>query len=65
MPSIDVATDNGDPTCLITFSNPTRPAFNGLYLAILRADKQSKGTLHFTAEAEGLGKAELKVKIVK
>lgn len=60
-----VATDNGDPTCLITFSNPTRPAFNGLYLAILRADKQSKGTLHFTAEAEGLGKAELKVKIVK
>lgn len=60
-----IATDNGDPTCLITFSNPTRPAFNGLYLAIVKADKRGKGTLRFTAEAEGLGKAELDIKIKK
>ena len=58
-----VATDNGDPTCMITFSETTRPAFNGLYLAIIKADKRGKGTLTFTAEAEGMEKAVLKIKI--
>lgn len=58
-----VATDNGDPTCLITFSETPRPAFNGLYLAIVKADKRGKGTLTFTAEAEGMEKAVLKIKI--
>lgn len=60
-----IAMDNGDPTCLITFSNPTRPAFNDLYLAIVKADKRGKGTLRFMAEAEGLGKAKLDIKIKK
>ena len=30
-----VATDNGDPTCLITFSEPSRPAFSGLLLQVV------------------------------
>lgn len=60
-----VATDNGDPTCLITFSNPTRPAFNGLYLAIVKAEAGQKGTLVYKAEAKGLGEAEVKIKIIK
>lgn len=58
-----VATDNGDPTCLISFSETTRPAFNGLLLAIVKADKHARGTLTFTAEAEEIGTAELKIKV--
>ena len=55
-----VATDNGDPTCLIAFANPTRPAFNGLCLAIVQATRGQKGgILRFTAQAPGLAPAEL------
>lgn len=61
-----VATDNGDPTCLIPFAETDRPAFNGLYLAIVKADRgQKKGTLHFTAKAEGIGREELEINIVE
>ena len=58
-----VATDNGDPTCLIPFSSPVRPAFNGLLLAVVKAERGHKGMLHFVAEAEGLEKAELDIQI--
>ena len=54
-----VATDNGDPTCLIPFPKAERPAFNGLFLAIVKADRGAEGTLHFCVESEGLEKAEL------
>ncbi|MDE5677325.1 beta-galactosidase GalB [Phocaeicola sp.] len=60
-----VATDNGDPTCLIPFSETVRPAFNGLYLAILKAQRGQKGSLHFVAEAEGFEKEELEIQIEK
>lgn len=60
-----LATDNGDPTCLIPFASATRPAFNGLFLAIVKADRQGRGTLSFKAEAEGVGNAELKIKLVR
>lgn len=60
-----VATDNGDPTCLIPFSKTVRPAFNGLYLAIVKADLDQTGSLHFVAEAEGLEKGEVEIKIEK
>lgn len=60
-----VATDNGDPTCLVTFSDPTRPAFNGLYLAIIKADTGKKGTIVYKAKAEGLDEAEVKIKVTK
>ena len=41
-PGMIAATDNGDPTCLIPFHEPKRPAFNGLYLAIVKARRGSK-----------------------
>lgn len=58
-----IATDNGDPTCLISFPTPTRPAFNGLLLAIVRAEKGREGTLHFTATANGLPQAKLDINV--
>lgn len=60
-----VATDNGDPTCLIPFPETTRPAFNGLYLAIVKADRGAKGKLHFSVESDGLGTAEMVFQIEK
>lgn len=60
-----LATDNGDPTCLIPFHQPSRPAFNGLLLAIVKADRDGSGTLDFMVEAEGIGRAGLRLKIVK
>lgn len=60
-----LATDNGDPTCLIPFHRPSRPAFNGLLLAIVKADRDGRGTLDFTVEAEGVGRASLRFKIKK
>lgn len=62
-PGIIAATDNGDPTCLIPFHEPKRPAFNGLYLAIVKARKGSKGKLRLRVEADGLGKEEFDFQI--
>ena len=47
-----VATDNGDPTDLTPFASPTREAFNGLALAIVRAKPGASGpiTLHVTGD---------------
>lgn len=55
-PGMIVATDNGDPTCLIPFPEAKRPAFNGLYLAIIKARRGAEGTLRLCVEAPGLGK---------
>ncbi len=49
-----VATDNGDPTNLTVFSSPTRPAFSGLFLAIVRAKPGAVGTIKVTAKSQGL-----------
>lgn len=62
-PGVIVATDNGDPTCLIPFHEPERPAFNGLYLAIVKARKGSEGKLRLRVEADGLGKEEIDFQI--
>lgn len=58
-----VATDNGDPTCLITFSEPTRPAFNGLFLAIVKAKRGGTKPIRLTVEAKGLKKAVVDIEI--
>ena len=58
-----VATDNGDPTCLITFSEPSRPAFNGLFLAIVKAKRDGNKPLRLTIEADGLEKATVDIEI--
>lgn len=58
-----VATDNGDPTCLIPFKETTRPAFNGLFLAIIKAQYGKKGSLRLIVESESLKKAEVDIRI--
>ena len=60
-----VATDNGDATCHTAFSNPERPAFNGLLLAIVRAGRDADGELRLTVKADGLESASLSFKIKK
>jgi beta-galactosidase len=56
-----VATDNGDATCLIPFSNPVRPAFNGLMLIIIKAKQNAKRHLQLIVESNGLEKSSLNI----
>ncbi|MGF7232781.1 beta-galactosidase GalB [Arachidicoccus sp.] len=58
-----VATDNGDATCLISFPNPIRPAFNGLMLAIVKAEPHQKENLKLVVEAQGLEKAIIEIPV--
>lgn len=60
-----VATDNGDPTCLIPFQETVRPAFNGLYLAIVKPERDTDGVLRLTAEAEGMPAKTIEIKVEK
>ena len=53
------ATDNGDPTDLVSFPSPDRKAFNGLALAIVRA--ASPGTIILSASSPGLVTATVKI----
>jgi beta-galactosidase len=57
-----VATDNGDPTSMVVFSSPSRPAFNGKCRVIIRAQKGQAGKIELTAKAEGLGSAKVVVR---
>jgi beta-galactosidase len=57
-----VATDNGDPTSMVVFSSPSRPAFNGKCLVIVRAQKGQTGKIELTAKAEGLRSSKLVVR---
>lgn len=59
-----VATDNGDATSLITFSNPTRPAFSGLMLAIVKAKSAKKGKITLVVESEGLESGEIEIDVI-
>jgi beta-galactosidase len=58
-----VAADNGDPTSFEPFTSPSREAFNGLALVIVRPTRGGAGTIHVTAAAEGLrpGTADVRV----
>jgi beta-galactosidase len=58
-----VATDNGDATSLISFQSPTRPAFSGLMLAIVKAKSAKKDKIIVIAESEGLEAGELEIKV--
>lgn len=49
-----VATDNGDPTSFEPFPSPTREAFSGLCLVIVRAKPGQPGEVRVTATAGGL-----------
>ncbi len=52
-----VATDNGDPTCMIPFPSKSRNAFNGLALVIVRSIEGTKGKIILRASSEGLKEA--------
>ena len=54
-----VATDNGDPTDMRSFSEHQRNAFNGLALVIIRGIKDQSGEIKLTVESEGLKKSEV------
>ncbi len=54
-----VATDNGDPTDMTAFPSHSRDAFNGLALAIVKADRPGKIILH--AKAQGLSETTIAI----
>lgn len=54
-----VSTDNGDPTDMTAFPSLTRKAFNGLALAIVRANAGATGKITVSAAANGLTGAQV------
>lgn len=58
-----VATDNGDPTSLVSFSAASRPAFNGLALAIVSADRGAEGSLTLRVSGDNLAGAAVTLPI--
>jgi beta-galactosidase len=56
------ATDNGDPTSLVSFQSPERDAFNGLALVIVRSKAGQAGEIVLKAKADGLTAAETKIR---
>lgn len=60
-----VATDNGDPTCLIPFSSTERPAFGGLMLAIIKPKKGGNGNLKLRVSSLGLIGSEIEIKLLE
>jgi len=58
------AADNGDPTCLESFIDPVRSAFNGKCLAIIQS-VVNKGEIKLVAQSQGLESAEQVIKVVK
>ena len=56
-----VATDNGDPTNMVSFASTTREAFNGLCLVIVRALKGGAGEITLTARSNGLREATVSI----
>lgn len=49
-----VATDNGDPTSLVSFKSHQRKAFNGKALAIVKAKRDQPGNLKLSVTGKGL-----------
>lgn len=51
-------TSNGDPACLVNNVSPTRPAFHGMLMAVVRAGDEA-GSLTVTASADGFATQKL------
>lgn len=49
-----VSTDNGNPADFTVFPSPSRNAFSGLVLAIVRADAGASGDIVVSAASSGL-----------
>jgi len=59
------ATDNGDPTSFEAFTSPSRDAFNGLALVIVRPARGLTGELRITATADGLKAGTAQVRVTR
>ena len=57
-----VATDNGDPTSMVSFSSHERKAFNGLALLIIRSKVGEKGDITVKVNSAGLEETSIKIK---
>lgn len=57
------ATDNGDPTNMDSFSAQQRNAFNGLCLAIVKAQAGKSGKLKIMAKSPNLKLAEIEISV--
>jgi beta-galactosidase len=55
-----VATDNGDPTDMTSFTSHRRNAFNGLALVVVRATSRA-APIRLTAQSEGLAAASVTI----
>ena len=60
-----VATDNGDPTNMVSFSSEKRGAFNGLCLVIVRSKAGIPGNITVTTKSPGLRDAEVNIRSKK
>jgi beta-galactosidase len=54
-----VSTDNGNPSDFTVFQSPSRKAFSGLLLSIIRADAGASGDMTVTATSSGLTTASI------
>jgi beta-galactosidase len=57
-----IATDNGDPSSLISFASLERPAFNGRCLIIVQSKTNQPGVIKVKAESKGLKDATILLK---
>lgn len=60
-----VATDNGDPTNMVSFSSTKREAFSGLCLVIVRSKKGESGTIILKAKSSGLEDTTIAIQSIK
>ena len=58
-----VSTDNGDPTDLTAFPSPTRKAYSGLALAVVRFDPGASGEITVSASSPGLTSAQITLRV--
>ena len=57
-----IATDNGNPADLISFSSKERATLSGLALVIVRAKPNEPGVIKIKATSDGLAVAEITIK---
>lgn len=57
-----VATDNGDPTSLVSFAATGREAFNGLCLVIVRSKAEHPGAITVKVKSAGLKDTQVEIK---
>jgi beta-galactosidase len=56
-----IATDNGDPADLVSFSSSERRVFNGMALVIIRAKAGAQGQIKITAQSPGILPAQINI----